>query len=185
MTGAPDIVVRPLGPDHPPARQWRMIEEVFFLSTARRRFASAAEKQRFFDRWTGYYRDSEPHRFLLAMAPDGRVAGYLTGCADSRAARRLYDDIPYYDVFEDLFEAYPAHLHVNCHPDFRGRGIGTRLVDSFVQGCAAADLSGVHLVTTPAARNVGFYRRCGFDFSETRAWQDRKLLFLAMALPKP
>lgn len=185
MTAPPEISIVPLGTESASDRCWRMVEEIFYLSSARQGFDSPDERQSFLERWTGYYRCDEPQHFLLAIAPNGRVAGYLSGCTDSRAARRLYSDIPYYAVFEDLFEAYPAHLHVNCHPEFRGRGVGTELVRAFVEGCRAGGLAGVHLVTSPGARNVGFYRRCGFDFSLTRSWRETALLFLAMALGDP
>lgn len=182
MIAPPAISIAPLGTGKLFDRHWRMIEEIFYLSSSRQGFDNPDEKLRFFDRWTGYYRLNEPRHFLLAIAPGGRVAGYLSGCTDSRAARRLYSDIPYYAVFEDLFETYPAHLHVNCHPTFRGRGIGTELVEAFTGHCRRADLAGVHLVTSPGARNVGFYRRCGFDFSLIRRWRGTELLFLARAL---
>jgi len=182
MIAVPDISIASLAAGNLADRHWRMVEEIFYLSSSRREFGNPDEKLRFLERWTGYYRRNEPQHFLLATAPDGRVAGYLSGCADSRAARRLYSDIPYFAVFEDLFEVYPAHLHVNCHPEFRGRGIGTALIKAFIEVCSAAKLAGVHLVTSPGARNVNFYRRCGFGFSLTRNWRENELLFLAMAL---
>ncbi len=159
-----------------------MVEEIFYLSARRQRFAGADDKRDLLERWTGYYRESEPGRIFLALLPGGRVAGYLTGCANSREAARLYGDIPYYALFEDRFDAYPAHFHVNCHPEFRGRGIGTRLVGSFLEDCAAAGLPGVHLVTSVGARNVAFYERCGFTDALIRRWEDRDLLFLGQVL---
>jgi len=182
MTAASEISVVPLGTGELSDQRWRMVEEIFHLSSSKQKFDSSDEKLRFLERWTGYYRQNEPQHFLLALAPDGRVAGYLSGCTDSRSARRLYSDIPYYAVFEDFFEAYPAHLHVNCHPEFRGRGVGTELVKAFIKECSACGLAGLHLVTSPGARNVSFYRRCGFDFSLSRTWRETELLFLAMAL---
>ena len=161
---------------------WRAVEETFFLSAARRDFVTEQEKNDFLVRWTGYYRECEPEGVFLALAADGRVAGYLTGCADSRGASRLYRDIPHYGLFEDCFEAYPAHFHVNCHPDFRNRGIGTRLVEAYLLHCVRAGLPGVHVVTAPEARNVAFYRRCGLDFVVERSWQGRQLLFLGTRL---
>ncbi len=163
-------------------RQWRMVEDIFFQSTPSRRFPTPQDRQRFFERWTSFYRENEAKRILLAISGDGTVAGYLTGCGDSRAARRLYDDLPHYALFEDQFAAYPAHLHVNCKPDFRNKGIGTSLVMRFSRDCAAEGLAGLHLVTDAAARNVAFYRRCGFDVSIGRRWRDRALLFMGKAL---
>jgi GNAT superfamily N-acetyltransferase len=160
-------------------RLWREVEEIFFLSAARQNFATAQDRQDFLARWTGYYLECEPEGVFLAIAARDRVAGYLTGCADSRGASRLYRDIPHYSLFEDCFEAYPAHFHVNCHPNFRNRGIGTRLVEAYLTHCARAGLPGVHVVTAPGARNVTFYRRCGLDVAVARSWQNQQLLLLA------
>ncbi len=169
---------------------WHAIEEIFFLSAARQDFATAEDRHDFLTRWTGYYRECEPEGVFLAMASHGRVAGYLMGCADSRGALRLYRDISHYRLFEDCFEAYPAHFHVNCHPGFRNRGIGARLVETYITHCVRAGLPGVHVVTVPGARNVSFYRRCGLDVAVTRSWQGKELLLLAARLgtgiaPKP
>jgi GNAT superfamily N-acetyltransferase len=174
---APHIIRGPLE-----AGLWRKAEEIFFLSATTQRFDSEEKRQAFLDRWTGYYREWEPQRIYLAVLGGGGVAGYLTGCRDSRLARRLYRDIPYYALFEDRFGEYPAHLHVNVHPQWRGVGVGSRLVNAFVEDCAAAHLDGVHVITAPGLPNVGFYGRCGFTHSVQRVWQERKLLFLGRSL---
>ena len=161
---------------------WQAVEEIFFLSAASRDFATPDQQRKFLNRWTGYYRECEPENIFLAISPRGRVAGYLTGCVDSRGAARLYRDIPYFGLFEDYFEAYPAHFHINCHPRFRNLGIGTRLVETYLECCARDGLPGVHVVTAAAARNVAFYRRCGFDVSANRRWRGEELMFLAARL---
>ncbi len=160
---------------------WPMIEEIFFLSSSVQSFDSDDARQRFLDAWTGYYRESEPDGIYLCLTPDERVAGYLMGCRDSRAAKRLYTDIATYAVFEAQFDAYPAHFHVNCHPDHRNHGIGGRLVAGFLDDCRGEGLSGVHAVTAEGARNVGFYRRCGFETVARRRWRDRDLVCLGRA----
>ena len=104
------------------------------------------------------------------------------GCGDSQAAQRFYRDVESYSLFEDLFYDYPAHFHVNCHPDFRGKGIGTRLANAFLVACSDESIPGVHVITATDADNVGFYRKCGFDFAVARRWRDRELLFLATSL---
>ncbi len=178
----PDVTIRTFPAGAMAPRRWREVEEIFFRSAARLDFASEQDKRDFLARWTGFYLESEPEGIFLAMAADRRVAGYLTGCADSRGASRLYRDIPYYSLFEDCFEAFPAHFHVNCHPDFRNQGVGTRLVEAYLAHCARAGLPGVHVVTAPGARNVTFYHRCGLDFALRRSWQGRQLLFLGAKL---
>ena len=161
---------------------WPTIEEIFFLSASVQQFSSPRERARFLDQWTGYYRDLEPDRIYLWLEPSGRLAGYLMGCGDSQAAQRFYRDVESYSLFEDLFDDYPAHFHVNCHPDFRGKGIGTLLVDTFLAACADDAICGVHVVTAAKSANVGFYRKCGLEFAITRRWRDRELLFLATSL---
>lgn len=157
---------------------WPMIEEIFFLSSSVQTFDSDDARQRFLDAWTGYYRESEPGGIYLCLTSDNSVAGYLMGCRDSRAAKRLYVDIASYAVFEEQFDVYPAHFHVNCHPDHRDQGIGGRLVAAFLDDCQGKGLSGVHVVTAAGARNVGFYRRSGFETVARRRWRDRELVCL-------
>ena len=83
-----------------------------------------------------------------------------------------------YEVFADLFPAFPAHLHVNTRPDRRDRGLGARLVEAFAGECRAAGLAGLHVVTGAEARNRPFYARLGF----TRAVERGPLLFLGRPL---
>ena len=161
---------------------WPMIEEIFFLSSSVQSFETADARQQFLDAWTGYYRESEPDGIYLCLTPDKRVTGYLMGCRDSRAASRLYGDIAAYAVFEDHFDAYPVHFHVNCHPDHRNQGIGGRLVAAFLNDCRGRGVVGAHVVTAEGARNVSFYDRCGFETVARRRWRDRDLICLGRAL---
>ncbi len=161
---------------------WPQIEEIFFLSSTVRQFPSAKEKQTFLESWTGYYREDEPEHVYLSLGAGGRVAGYLAGCRDSGSARRLYRDIDSYRLFDDLFDAYPAHFHVNCHPERRRCGIGSALVAAFVAACVEEGVGGVHVVTAAVADNVAFYRKCGLEFAVSRPWGDRELLFLGRRL---
>lgn len=163
-------------------RVWDGIAEIFFLSSPRQTFESARDRSDFLKRWTGYYREDEPQSTRLAFSGESRLDCYLTGCRDSAAAERLYADIPYYGLFEDLFPAYPAHFHINCRPSSRSQGRGSRLAESFVGICAVQGLAGVHVVTDPEARNAEFYRKLGFDRAVIRPWQDRQLLFLGRKL---
>ncbi|NUB04695.1 GNAT family N-acetyltransferase [Azospirillum sp. Vi22] len=154
------------------------LEDIFFLSTLRKDFASAAERDAFFRTWTGWYVERAPDDVWFALAEDGAVIGYLTGCKDSAGAVDLARIIPKYEVFADRFAAFPAHLHVNVRPGFRDHGIGRALVDRFAEDCRADGLPGLHLVTGVFARNVSFYQRAGF----TAATQRGALLFLGRPL---
>ncbi|PWC36344.1 GNAT family N-acetyltransferase [Azospirillum sp. TSO35-2] len=156
------------------------LEEIFFASTTRTEFASDAERAAFLDTWTGWFVTQAPDDVWMALAGDDdrRIVGYLTGCKDSAGAVDLARRIPKYDVFADHFAAYPAHFHINVRPGWRDHGLGRRLIDRFVEDCAADRLPGVHLVTAVFARNVDFYQRAGF----TNACQRGPLLFLGRCL---
>lgn len=152
------------------------IREIFFLSTSRQHFVDDADRDGFFDRWTSYYLDLEPALTFLALDEDGEVLGYISGCADSAAAQPiLAKKIPSFAVFQDQFKRFPVHLHINCHPLARGKGVGTQLVRHLE---VASRARGVHLVTSPNAANVGFYRRLGYTFEVVREWKGQPLLFM-------
>lgn len=154
------------------------LEEIFFLSALRRRFASPAERAAFLATWTAWYVAHAPADLWFALTGTGSVAGYLTGCRDSAGADGLFRTIPQYAVFADRFGAFPAHLHINVHPDHRDRGVGAALVAAFAADITAARLAGIHIVTGAGARNAAFYVRNGF----TEADQRGPLLFLGRRL---
>lgn len=154
------------------------LEEIFFASTTRTEFASAAERAAFLATWTGWFVDEAARDIWMAVAADEQVVGYLTGCKDSAGAVELARRVPKYEVFADHFAAYPAHFHVNVRPGWREHGLGRRLVDRFTEDCRDDGLPGVHLVTAVFARNVEFYQRAGF----TDACQRGPLLFLGRRL---
>lgn len=154
------------------------LEEIFFASTTRTEFASAAERATFLATWTGWFVDEAPRDVWMAVTAGGQVVGYLTGCKDSAGSVELARRIPKYEAFADHFAAYPAHFHVNVRPGWREHGLGRRLVDRFAEDCRDDGLPGVHLVTAVFARNAEFYRRAGF----IDACQRGPLLFLGRRL---
>lgn len=153
------------------------IKEIFYQSSSLKEFSSEERKIAFFKRWCGDYLSFYPEHFQI-MYEDNKVLGYLSGCLDStRALNRV--EVPGFSVFSDLFNSYPAHFHINFHPDCRGRGLGGNLVEKFCNEVFIThNLAGVHLVTSPEAPNVNFYKRLGFNFTEVRAFNQMSLLFM-------
>jgi ribosomal protein S18 acetylase RimI-like enzyme len=92
---------------------------------------------------------------LLCRRGLWRLLGCLPGfLADGRraGAARLPDA-----------DAYPGHLHVNLLPGFRGRAVGSRLVERCLAEARRRGLPGVRAVvyaTNPAGRR--FFERLGF-----------------------
>ena len=160
------------------------IRHLFFLTSPRRRFDNERERDGFFRRWTGFYLEQAPDRVFLCLE-DARLLGYLTGCDDSQAAVELAAKIPAYTLFADLFDRFPAHLHINVDPQAQGLGVGRRLVDAYTERLTERAVGGVHIVTAPDAEATGFYDKLGFVVRAERAFEDRRLLFMGRPLKGP
>ena len=50
--------------------------------------------------------------------------------------------------------------HVEVHPDYRGRGVGTRLIGSIEKAAIQADVEGLRLFSRSPA--TGFWKKLGF-----------------------
>lgn len=138
------------------------IDAIFFESSGTKTFADEETRRTFRERWLGRYLTHDPQWAYVAMTADGTVAGYLVGSLDDPARSARFFDIAYFKDFAALTGEYPAHLHVNLAPQFRGAGIGAALVDAFGADAARAGASGMHVVTGTGMRNIGFYERNGF-----------------------
>lgn len=164
-------------------------EAVFWETANTTEFASATERSAFHWRYFGYYAAHVPWLFFVARTdqPEPEVLGYICGVADTRSHSELYRVAAHVAVFDDLYDAYPAHLHINLTAASRGLGLGGRLVAAFSAAVATEGAAGLHLVTSPGARNVSFYHRQGFVHAVERVLptageQDVPLLFLGKRL---
>ena len=111
--------------------------------------------------------------------------GYLTGCDNSLSALDFYRDrVASYQIFEEHFSAFPAHLHINCLPEYQGIGIGKKLMERFFCDLSARQVRGVHIITSGEARNIGFYHRLEFDFVAEKDFCGSRLRFMGKLLLK-
>lgn len=156
------------------------VEHIFFVSSSLQSFSSEERKRAFYKRWCQDYQNYYPEEFFL-MVEEGRVLGYLSGCSDSTGALKKLE-VPGFDVFGDLFARFPAHLHINFHPDARGGGFGSVLVGHYKDFLKERSCPGLHLVTSRDAKNVTFYERLGFSFHEERAFKESQLFFMGAKL---
>jgi GNAT superfamily N-acetyltransferase len=158
------------------------LDAIFFEASETRTFPSAEARAAFRERWLGRYLRHYPGEALLALARGQRVAGYLVGCLEDPAATGRFDDVQYFKDFCDLTRRFPAHLHINVAPEFRGHGLGSRLIEAFVRHARAAASSGVHVVTGKGMRNVGFYERNHFSICGETSVDGRSLVLLGRRL---
>jgi ribosomal protein S18 acetylase RimI-like enzyme len=152
------------------------LDAIFFEASNTRSFVSDEARAAFRERWLGRYLAQHPQWAYVALAPDGKLAGYLVGALDEGNG---------FDDFAAATRDYPAHLHVNLAPAFRSRGIGAELIEAFAVDAARAGASGMHVVTSADARNVGFYERVGFRRRATTTSNGHGLVFLGRRIANP
>ncbi len=136
--------------------------ETIFFATAARPYPEGPERDAFLEKWLGRFLTAKDD--VLLVARDGRhVVGYLVGTFENAALSPRFQDMPHFrDHFSSQCAHFPAHLHINLHTDYRGAGIGARMLDVFAGLVLEAGLPGMHVTTGQGMRNVGFYLRCGF-----------------------
>jgi ribosomal protein S18 acetylase RimI-like enzyme len=174
---------------------------VFWETAQQTDFSTQEERDAYEWRYFGYYLEGEPSSFMVAVDDGGATAdygvnadggtadrgnsptvlGYICGVTDTRNHPELYRVAPHIAVFDDLYGRYPAHLHINLTAASRGRGLGGALIGALETRVRRAGASGLHLVTSPDARNVTFYHRNGFtDRYERSAPEDPEAKMLLM-----
>lgn len=158
----------------------RAIEEIFFLSTSIKSFSSPEKKEAFFKKWCGDYLEYYPESFYLLYF-ENRLMGYLSGCDNSLDSLKNLN-VPGHSTFVDLFKVFPAHLHINFHPNARGKGWGSHLVRHYLDDLRLKKIPGIHLVTSKDAQNVNFYDRLGFTQTEVRKFNENELYFMGHIL---
>jgi GNAT superfamily N-acetyltransferase len=158
------------------------IDDVFFQSSNTQHFASDEARALFRERWLGRYLAQDARWCYVAMNADREVAGYLVASLDDPALSPRFADITYFSAFKDLTQHYPAQLHVNLRAASRSSGTGSALVQRFTSEARDAGATGVHVVTSRGARNVGFYERNGFAERGAAGEGAGAIVFLARKL---
>lgn len=140
--------------------------------------------------------DTEIRRHNLARLP--RVLLRLAAgryCVGRKTLAYVYDQA-LAAIRRELIEIhsalYPANLHINLLPAYRGRGLGSALLEAHLAQLSAEAVPGVHAVTTD--RNVAavrLYQKFGFALiaeATTSAWKRHvrgriRLLAFGLRLP--
>jgi len=138
------------------------VSEIFFEASTKKDFKDQKEKDAFFWKYVGFYLVNFPQYAWLAIN-EGKVLGYVLGAPKTQDPN-LYAIQPHLEAFEEHFTAYPAHLHINCHADARGQGVGKRLLLKLLSQLKVQGIRGLHIMTGPTSDNKAFYQKMGFDF---------------------
>ncbi|NBW81632.1 GNAT family N-acetyltransferase [bacterium] len=171
-----------LGPTAEKGRIWNGVEKIFFESSSKKTFATPEEKEAFRFKYLDWYAKHHPDCFFIALENDSDALGYICGVPDTRLHADLAKLHPWFTLFADCFESFPAHLHINCGESSRGHGLGSTLLTVFENHVKSQNAPGIHLVTSPEARNVGFYDKNGYKFTKTGEWKGASLLLMGKSL---
>jgi len=162
------------------------LDRIFFESSHTKSFPSEEARQLFRQRWLGRFLSHYPEWAYLAIAPSGDLAGYLVASTEDPAQSKLFADIGYFEDLTALTAAFPAQLHINLDPRYRGAGWGSKLIDALVSDLRSAGIAGVHVITSRGDRNKRFYEANAFREVAAFTWGGRELIFLARELrPEP
>ncbi len=148
------------------------IKEIFFAASSKKEFSSDEAKDKFFNTWCGQYLVNYPEYFLFAKK-DGDLLGYCCAHPQSQMALEEFK-VPGQSNFKEYFKEFPVHLHINCHENSRGMGIGRILIESQAQ----IFKKGIHIITDRKADNYGFYQALGFSFEVESNFKGHSLLFM-------
>jgi GNAT superfamily N-acetyltransferase len=147
------------------------LDDIFFKSSVKRDFRTYEERQYFREEMSlGRYIVKHRDSFFVALNGVGRPIGYLAGCLENPTQLDYFNDIAYFRYIEDICQNYPAHLHINIVEQYRGRGVGTALVERFVNWAEVHSVSGIQVVTSSTSRSIPFYRRLRFTELRVFPW---------------
>lgn len=164
------------------ARARAAVDDIFFITSRTQSFSSEAARTAFHERWLGRYLENWPDLCFIAENEAGDITGYLAGCPDNPVLSPDFADHRYYTLFEDECRTFPAHLHINVHPDHRGEGVGRALIERFASACRSRGCGGLHAITADGDPNNRFFENCGLAVRARGDWNGKGLIFCGRAL---
>lgn len=131
--------------------------------------------------------------FVAEDTESGKVIGYIVGTLDSRRQEQRLMDVMLPKIKAHwktvrpktlarwqnylmirsslrnpdsaLLADYPAHLHINVHPDHQGKRLGSRLLAAYEQNLIQKSVRGYHLgVGGDNQVGISFYKKRGLDY---------------------
>lgn len=140
----------------------QQVSEIFFESSTKKTFQDQKEREAFEWKYLGFYLSHYPEFAWIALK-DQQVLGYAVGMPFTQDPT-LYTIQPHLKIFEEHFKNFPAHLHINCHENSRGQGIGKMLVQMLLEQMRKEGVPGLHIMTGPDSENRHFYKKLNFNF---------------------
>jgi len=187
----PDIEIVPYSPEYRESVRDCVYETGFGGDGAECYFE---DRDLFADTITLYYTDYEPESAFIPLVggePAGYLLGCVdTERSDEVLKKKVYPEIlkkmaaGEYDlapgvrrnIFRSLLmvfrrervkvpaDVYPAHLHIDLFEPYRRFGLGTKLINTYLDFLREKDVPGVHLGTSSFhTQALPFYEKLGFQ----------------------
>ena len=158
------------------------IKSIFFEASSVQSFENSEARHAFFQKWLGLYLSLFPQSTFISVDDSSKkVLGYITCAPDTLKSFETINGVQAIKWIEH-YQEYPAHFHINCHQEARGRGVGTKLLESLESYLREKEVRGVHLITSRDAANVSFYQRNNYCEIASENKEAMKLLFLGKRL---
>ena len=155
------------------------VREIFFESSTKKTFKDENEREIFFYKYLGFYLKHDPE--LCLVAKEDKVLGYVVATRET-FKEELLTIQPHLVAFKKYFADYPAHLHINCHKDARGKGVGSKLIHEIENKLKKRGVSGLHIMTGVDSANQSFYKKLGFDFAVEEDFGGSPILLMGKSL---
>ena len=131
-----------------------------------------------------YYIEEEPNHCFIAVDEYDKVIGYVICASDYDTWKSNFKE-KYLDTRNEIeivkfgemsiqglknySKEYPAHLHINVHPNYQRLGIGNELIKVLLSKLKEEKVNGLMLdVSATNEKGINFYRKCGFIELEKR-----------------
>lgn len=182
MTPANAVTIEPFAAIAGDASAMAALDEIFFATSLTKTFKDASARAAFRERWLGRYLTVYPECCFVAVSTSGVPLGYICGSLQDPSQDPVFADQSHFAAFTALTARYPAQLHINLGDGVRGRGIGGRLIATYVDFATAAGAPGVHAISSRGARNLTFYAANGFPEVGSATMSGKELVFLGRKL---
>jgi len=130
-----------------------------------------------------YYLDLEPENCFVAVDEQDEAVGYILCAIDFYDWEHRFDELymkksenpvtkmmgqATVDILRPFAVEYPAHLHIDIHPDYQKKGLGTRLMDTLKNHLINIGVKGLLLnVARDNENGIRFYEKYGFSELKT------------------
>lgn len=151
------------------------MREIFFESSTKKDFEDEVQREAFIHKYLGFYLTHFADLTLVCVSD--KVMGYVVAAPVSDGSE-LWKVQPHMPLFQEQFVEFPAHLHINCHHESRGQGIGSKLILEMEKKLKALKITGVHIITGPNSDNKRFYEKLGFNHQIEQYFHGIPILFM-------